>query len=53
VQVKYEMVRRVRVDGAAVTAAAAAFGFSRPWYYEGAMPLCSAGVVPHCRGIIH
>jgi hypothetical protein len=26
VQVKHEMVRRVRVDGAPVTAAAAAFG---------------------------
>ena len=34
VQVKYEMVRRVRVDGA--PAAAAAFGFSRPSYYEAA-----------------
>ena len=30
------MVRRVRVDGAPVTAAAAAFGFSRPSYYEAA-----------------
>ena len=36
VQVKYEMVRRVRVDGAPVTAASAAFGFSRPSYYEAA-----------------
>ena len=36
VQVKYEMVRRVRVDAAPVTAAAAAFGFSRPSYYEAA-----------------
>ena len=36
VQVKYEMVRRVRVDGAPVTQAAAAFGFSRPSYYEAA-----------------
>ena len=37
VQVKYEMVRRVRVDGAPVTqTAAAAFGFSRPSYYEAA-----------------
>ena len=36
VQVKYEMVRRVRVDGAPVTAAAAAFGFSRPSFYEAA-----------------
>jgi transposase len=30
------MVRRVRVHGAPVTAAAAAFGFSRPSYYEAA-----------------
>ena len=29
-QVKYEMVRRVSVDGAPVTATAAAFGYSRP-----------------------
>jgi transposase len=36
VQVKYEMVRRVRVDGAPVTRTAAAFGFSRPSYYEAA-----------------
>jgi transposase len=36
VQVKYEMVRRVRVDGAAVAGAAAAFGFSRPSFYEAA-----------------
>src|SRR3954467_8115658 len=36
VQVKYEMVRRVRVDGAPVTQTAAAFGLSRPSYYEAA-----------------
>jgi transposase len=36
VQVKYEMVRRVRVDGAPVTQAAATFGFSRPSFYEAA-----------------
>ena len=29
VQVKYEMVRKVRVGGASVTEAAAAFGYSR------------------------
>src|SRR6266542_1672828 len=39
VQVKYEMVRRVQVDGASVVAAAAAFGFSRPSYYEAAAAL--------------
>ena len=36
VQVKYEMVRRVRVDGAPVTQTAATFGFSRPSYYQAA-----------------
>jgi transposase len=30
------MVRQVRVDGAPVTQTAAAFGFSRPSYYEAA-----------------
>ena len=34
VQVKYEMVRRVTLDGAPVTATAAAFGYSRPSYYQ-------------------
>ena len=34
VQVKYEMVRRVRVDGQPVSHSAAAFGFSRPAYYH-------------------
>ena len=39
VQVKYEMVRRVSVDGAPVTATAAAFGYSRPSYYQAAAAL--------------
>lgn len=34
VQVKYEMVRRAQVDGDMVSGAAAAFGFSRPSFYE-------------------
>lgn len=34
VQVKYEMVRRVRVEGDTVSATAPAFGFSRPSFYE-------------------
>lgn len=33
VQVKYEMLRRVRVDGASVSRAARDFGFSRTAYY--------------------
>jgi transposase len=44
VQVKYEMVRRVRVDGESVTAAAAAFGYSRPSYYEAAAALDEHGL---------
>lgn len=36
VQVKYEMVRRVRVEGGSVSAAASAFGFSRPSWYAAA-----------------
>jgi transposase len=49
VQVKYEMVRRVEVDGAAVTHAAGLFGFSRPSYYDAAQALARdglAGLVP-------
>ena len=34
VQVKYEMLRRVREDGMPVAQAAAAFGFSRVAFYE-------------------
>ena len=34
VQVKYEMLRRVRQEGQRVSQSAAAFGFSRPSYYE-------------------
>ncbi|RMF64278.1 MAG: helix-turn-helix domain-containing protein [Bacteroidetes bacterium] len=34
VQVKYEMLRRVRVDGQAISQAAASFGLSRPTYYQ-------------------
>lgn len=49
VQVKYEMVRRVRADGDAISRAAAAFGFSRPSFYEAAATLDArglAGLVP-------
>src|SRR6266536_1141451 len=44
VQVKYEMVRRVSVDGEPVTAAAAAFGYSRPAYYAAAAALAGSGL---------
>ncbi|MGH2863363.1 MAG: helix-turn-helix domain-containing protein [Solirubrobacteraceae bacterium] len=44
VQVKYEMVRRVRVDGEAVTRSAQEFGFSRPSFYEAAAALDTGGL---------
>jgi transposase len=44
VQVKYEMVRRVRVDGDAVSRSAAAFGFSRPSFYEAAAAIDAGGL---------
>ena len=49
VQVKYEMVRRVRVDGDAVSRTVANYGFSRPSFYEAAAALDGgglAGLVP-------
>ncbi|MGH2802492.1 MAG: helix-turn-helix domain-containing protein [Thermoleophilaceae bacterium] len=44
VQVKYEMVRRVEIDGASVSAAAGAFGFSRQSYYTAAGALADGGL---------
>jgi transposase len=44
VQVKYEMIRRVRRDGASVTGAAAAFGLSRQTYYQAAAALARGGL---------
>ena len=44
VQVKYEMVRKVKAGGAPVTEAAAAFGYSRPAYYAAAAALESSGL---------
>jgi transposase len=44
VQVKYEMVRKVRAGGAPVTEAAAAFGYSRPSYYQAAAALQQSGL---------
>src|SRR6266567_1937844 len=44
VQVKYEMVRRVTAGGAPVTAAAAAFGYSRPSYHQAAAALAGSGL---------
>ena len=53
VQVKYEMVRRVEVEGSAVTRAVADFGFSRPTFYEARKAMEEegiAGLVPKKRG---
>jgi transposase len=44
VQVKYEMVRRVWAEGQPVTKAAAAFGFSRPAYYQAAAAVDAGGL---------
>lgn len=53
VQVKYEMLRRVRTEGKSVTDAAADFGFSRPSFYQAQSAFEQdglAGLVPHKRG---
>ena len=44
VQVKYEMLRRVRVDGQSVSSAAAGFGLSRPSYYQSRMAYEKGGL---------
>jgi transposase len=44
VQVKYEMVRRVSVDGQPVSHSAAAFGFSRPSFYQAQAALKDGGL---------
>lgn len=52
-QVKYEMLRRVRIEGEAVTHCAANFGFSRPAFYDAQAALEEsglAGLVPKKRG---
>jgi transposase len=44
VQVKYEMLRKARHDGSTVSDAAAAFGFSRPSFYEAKAAYEAAGI---------
>lgn len=44
VQVKYEMVRRVRQDGQPVSHVAKAFGFSRPSFYQAQAVLGRGGL---------
>jgi hypothetical protein len=53
VQVKYEMLRRVDVEGQPVTGTADAFGFSRPTFYQTQAAFTQhgiAGLVPRKRG---
>ena len=53
VQVKYEMLRRVQSDGQPVSRAAAAFGFSRPSFYQAQATFQQGGLpalIPHKRG---
>lgn len=53
VQVKYEMLRRVRVENASVTHAASEYGVSRPTYYQARANFDGAGIaglVPRKRG---
>jgi len=52
-QVRYEMLRRVRVDGWAVTQAPHAFGCSRPVFYHAHTAFEHAGLtglIPHKHG---
>jgi transposase len=44
VQVKYEMLRRVRVDGQSVSQSAAGFGLSRPSYYQAQAAYAEGGL---------
>lgn len=53
VQVKYEMLRRVAIDNASVTAASEEYGVSRPTFYQAKAAFDQAGVaglVPRKRG---
>ena len=53
VQVKYEMLRHVRVDGVQKASAAALFGVSRPTFYQAEVAFAQdgvAGLLPRPRG---
>lgn len=53
IQIKYEMLRRVKEDGWSITQAAAAYGFSRPSFYESQAEFEHAGLsgfMPERRG---
>lgn len=52
-QVKYEMLHRVKIEGWSVKQAAEAFGFSRPAFYHAQVAFEREGIVglfPHKRG---
>jgi transposase len=53
VQVKYEMLRQVRVENQSVSQSAKVFGFSRPSFYQARSTFQHAGMaglIPHKRG---
>lgn len=53
IQVKYEMLRQVRVDQQPVTQSAKAFGFSRPSFYQAQLAFEQnglSGLIPQKRG---
>jgi transposase len=53
VQVKYELLRRVSLEHASVTAATTEYGVSRPTYYQAKAHFTTAGImglVPRKRG---
>jgi transposase len=53
VQVKYEMLRHVQSEGQPVSRSAAAFGFSRPSFYQAQTAFQQGGLpalMPHKRG---
>lgn len=53
IQVKYEMLRDVRVEGRSASGAAATFGFSRPTFYQALAAFERSGVaglIPRRRG---
>jgi transposase len=45
VQVKYEMLRKVRVEGTPITEAVRAFGLSRPTFYDAQAELAAGGLM--------
>jgi transposase len=53
VQVKYEMLRQVRIENQSVSQSARVFGFSRPSFYQAQSVFQQAGLaglIPHKRG---